>query len=458
MARETWGPLSSAEQNQIELSDPSVSNAATATALETPRLINGVAFDGTADIVIPAGGSATVNVVDEASDSTCFPLFVTAATGTLETKTNSTLTFNSATGALASTSFTGALTGCTGLPVSTGISGLGSGVATFLATPSSANLAAAVTGETGSGALVFATSPVLVTPALGTPSSGNLANCTFPTLNQSTSGNAATATALQTARAINGTNFDGTAAITVTAAAGTLTGTTLNSSVVTSSLTAVGTITTGVWNGTDIALANIAAASGASKLLGRGSSGGAGDFQELTLGTGLSLSGTVLSAAAASTIFVGAAEMIPRTTSGAGVGSYETTTNKVNYDTLEFDTAADEFANFVRVLPASWNAGTVTAKFYWTAASGSGTVSFRLAGYSFGDNVALDTAFGTAQTATDTLLAAGNMHVSPATSAITIGGTPANGVPVIFQVSRDVTDTLGVDALLIGVEITFTPS
>jgi len=49
----------------------------------------------------------------------------------------------------------------TGLPISTGVSGLGTGVATFLATPSSANLAAAVTGETGSGALVFGTSPTV---------------------------------------------------------------------------------------------------------------------------------------------------------------------------------------------------------------------------------------------------------------------------------------------------------
>jgi hypothetical protein len=70
------------------------------------------------------------------------------------------------------------LTNATGLPISTGVSGLGSGVATFLATPSSANLAAAVTGETGSGALVFATSPTLVTPALGTPASGVLTNAT----------------------------------------------------------------------------------------------------------------------------------------------------------------------------------------------------------------------------------------------------------------------------------------
>jgi hypothetical protein len=72
----------------------------------------------------------------------------------------------------------GTLTNATGLPISTGVSGLGTGVATFLGTPSSANLASAVTDETGSGALVFANSPTLVTPALGTPSSGTLTNAT----------------------------------------------------------------------------------------------------------------------------------------------------------------------------------------------------------------------------------------------------------------------------------------
>ena len=67
------------------------------------------------------------------------------------------------------------------LPVTnggTGITSFGTGVATWLGTPSSSNLAAAVTDETGSGSLVFATSPTLVTPVLGTPTSGTLSNCT----------------------------------------------------------------------------------------------------------------------------------------------------------------------------------------------------------------------------------------------------------------------------------------
>jgi hypothetical protein len=58
------------------------------------------------------------------------------------------------------------LTNATGLPISTGVSGLASGIATFLATSTSANLAAAVTNETGSGSLVFGTSPTLTTPVI----------------------------------------------------------------------------------------------------------------------------------------------------------------------------------------------------------------------------------------------------------------------------------------------------
>jgi len=83
------------------------------------------------------------------------------------------VTFNGALG----TPSSGNLSNCTGYPPSS-LSGINANAATWLVTPSSANLAAAVTDETGSGSLVFATSPTLVTPDLGTPSAATLTNAT----------------------------------------------------------------------------------------------------------------------------------------------------------------------------------------------------------------------------------------------------------------------------------------
>lgn len=92
---------------------------------------------------------------------------VTTTTGTggsLVRATDATLANPTFTSPQLGTVESGILTGCTGLPVSTGISGLATGIATFLGTPSSANLAAAVTDETGfsSGAkLVFSNDPTI---------------------------------------------------------------------------------------------------------------------------------------------------------------------------------------------------------------------------------------------------------------------------------------------------------
>ena len=100
--------------------------------------------------------------------------------------------------ALVGTNITGTATAFTSSNVTTNANLTGAvtsvGNASSLGSFTSAQLATALTDETGTGANVFATSPTLVTPILGTPTSGTLTNCTFPTLNQNTTGSAATVT------------------------------------------------------------------------------------------------------------------------------------------------------------------------------------------------------------------------------------------------------------------------
>lgn len=134
-------------------------------------------------------------------------------------------------------------------------------------------------------------------------------------------------------------------------------------------------------------------------------------------------------------------------------------TNKNMLVTLDFDTTTQEFAQFQIAMPKSWDEGTLVAQFLWTAGSGSGGVVWALEAVATGDDDAFDVAFGTAQTATDTFIVANDVHISPETSAMTVGGTPAEGDLVTFQVKRDVSDgsdTLAVDAQLIGVRLFYT--
>ena len=268
------------------------------------QVLSATNFTGTSAIAT----SVTVSA-NNSTDETVYPLFADGATGTQGAETDTGLTYNPSSGLLTSTSFAGALTGnvtgnasgssgsCTGnaatataLETSRTIAGVsfdgtanislnnnaitnGAGYITATLTQEQVEdyVGGMVTGNTETGITVTyqdadgtldfvvgtlnqdttgnaATATALETARnIGGVSFDGTGNIDLPGVNsagnQDTSGNAATATVLATARNINGVSFNGSSAITVTAAAGTLTGTELKSTVVTSSLTSVGTLT-----------------------------------------------------------------------------------------------------------------------------------------------------------------------------------------------------------------------
>jgi len=151
-------------------------SSGTNTGDQTITLTGGVTGSGTgsfaATVVTNANLTGAITSVGNATSLGSFSSANLASALTDETGSGAAVfaTSPTLTTPILGTPSSGTLSSCTGLPISTGVSGLGTGIATLLATPSSANLAAAITDETGSGSLVFATSPTLVTPALGTPS------------------------------------------------------------------------------------------------------------------------------------------------------------------------------------------------------------------------------------------------------------------------------------------------
>jgi hypothetical protein len=156
------------------------------------------------------------------------------------------------------------------------------------------------------------------------------------------------------------------------------------------------------------------------------------------------------------TIWVPSASMVPRLTNGPTPSVTETAANKVMLRTLDFVDASDKFAQFQVKMPKGWDESTVSARAFWTAAAGAGAVVWGVQGVAVSDDDPLDGAFGAAQTMTDALIAANDLHISPESAAITVGGAPADHDLVTFQVYRDgdaAGDTFNDVAKLLGIEL-----
>ncbi len=188
--------------------------------------------------------------------------------------------------------------------------------------------------------------------------------------------------------------------------------------------------------------------------------GGASDTTLARLAAGkLGVEGVYARLAGKTAIPIPASAMVSNTTNGAAAGVTETTTNDVMVRTYDFDQTTQEGVQFCIPMPKSWNESTVTFQPIWTASAGSAaaTVVWSLRGVSLSDDDALDTAWGTEQTSSDALIATGDVHIGPESSAITIAGTPAEGDLVFFQVRRNVaSDNLTADAKLIAIRLNIT--
>ena len=167
--------------NKVTVTAPATGSTLTIIEGKTLTLNNTLTFTATdgSSVAFGAGGTATYT----ANNLSVFAATTSAQlAGVLSDETGTGLAvFNNGPALIApllGTPASGTLTNTTGLPISTGVSGLGTGIATFLATPSSANLAAAVTDETGTGLVVLNNGPAFIAPVLGTPASGTLTNAT----------------------------------------------------------------------------------------------------------------------------------------------------------------------------------------------------------------------------------------------------------------------------------------
>ena len=213
--------------NNLTVTNPIVGNvngnASTATKLSAPKNINGIPFDGTADITISASADAGT-----LTGTTLKPTVTNSSLTSVGTLTNLTVTN----------------------PIAGSVNG-NAATATKLAAPKNINGVPfdgsndiTISASADAGTLTGTSLNSTITSSSLT-SVGTLANLTvINPIAGSINGNASTATKLSAPKNINGIPFDGSTDITISASAdaGTLTGTTLNSTITSSGLTSVGTL------------------------------------------------------------------------------------------------------------------------------------------------------------------------------------------------------------------------
>ena len=187
-------------------------------------------------------------------------------------------------------------------------------------------------------------------------------------------------------------------------------------------------------------------------------------FVEAINGSGIDASsGTLVNAAIGKqSIWIPATAMYPTASNGcAEIASVETTVGRPDMKVLDFDGSTAENAQFSIAMPSYWNESTITFQVYWTStATDTDAVIWDLSAVAVSDNDTIDVAFGSEVAVTDNALsAAEDLCVSAESTALTVGGSPAAGDLVYFNIARDADesgDTAAEDARLIGIKIFYT--
>lgn len=246
-------------------------------------------------------------------------------------------------------------------------------------------------------------------------------------------------------------------------------------------LNTVGTLTGGTWTATPINSAYISSGlywnskvnsgqiSGVNLtmngpyLLGRYSNG-TGALQYIPVGNNLLLNSGGISANGGTgkqTIYIPAWSMVARTTSGAAVGTVETSANKVMIDSYDFDAINSEFVQFKVRMPKSWDGGSFTHTIDWSHAATTTNfgVVWEVAALAISDGESIDLAFGAGASAADTGGLTNYRYQTTESASFSASNNPTYGDLFIFQLCRkpsDASDTLAIDARLWGATLYYT--